>query len=213
MPFKRGDHVCAIYSTTAELVHEAAGFLADGLRSRERCWYVAAGDETDAVRAALGELGVDVAAQTARGALRMVSGTEAYVVHGNFDPEATLQIFNDAIEQACRDGFTGFRAAAEMSWALACEDGPHQIIVYEALLKTLFANCRAVGLCLYDRSRMPLAVLDGALRTHPVAGVRGHFRPNPFYDPAVTGPVGDRADVLQRLAQLAPTSQPAGEPR
>jgi hypothetical protein len=29
-----------------------------------------------------------------------------------FHPETTLQIFNDAIEQAYTDGFTGFRAAA-----------------------------------------------------------------------------------------------------
>ena len=43
MPFERGDHVCALYSTTAELTREVAPFLAEGLRRRERCWYVAAG--------------------------------------------------------------------------------------------------------------------------------------------------------------------------
>ena len=144
MRFKRGDHVCAIYSTAAELAQEVAGFLAEGLRSRERCWYVAAGNETDSVRAALRKLGVDVTTETRREALKLISGDGAYVVHGTFNPEATMQIFNDAIEQAYTDGFTGFRAAAEMSWALDCEDGAHQVIVYEALLKSLFANCRAI---------------------------------------------------------------------
>jgi len=203
MRFKRGDHICAIYSTTAELANEVAAFLAEGLRRRERCWYVAAGTETDEVRAALRKRGVVVTAETRREALKLISGDGAYAVHGTFNPEATIQIFNDAIEQAYTDGFTGFRAAAEMSWALECEDGAHQVIVYEALLKSLFASCRAIGLCLYDRHRMPLAVIDGALATHPVAGSHGHYSSNPFYDPMTTRIAAvDDTDVLTRLARL-----------
>jgi two-component system, chemotaxis family, sensor kinase Cph1 len=203
MPFKRGDHVCGIYSTTEELAREVATFLAEGLRNDERCWYVGAGNEMDSVRAALSELGVDVAAKTQREALQLISGDGAYIVHGAFNPETTIQIFNDAIEQAYTDGFTGFRAAAEMSWALDCTDGPHQVIVYEALLKSLFANCRAIGFCLYDRKRMPLEVINGALLTHPIAGAHGHYSANQFYDPAITRPTTiDPADVLGTLARL-----------
>ena len=203
MPFKQGDHVCGIYSTTEELAREVASFLAEGLRNQERCWYVGAGVEMTAVRDALRTFGVDVPAKGKREALQLISGAGAYIVHGAFDPVATIQIFNDAIEQAYTDGFTGFRAAAEMSWALDCADGAHQVIVYEALLKSLFASCRATGLCLYDRERMPLEVIDGALSTHPVAGSHGHYRGNPFYDPATAGPTGvDRAAVLEKLAQL-----------
>jgi hypothetical protein len=203
MRLKRGDHVCALYSTTAELVREVAGFVAEGLRNRERCWYVGTGKEMDSLRAALLPLGVDVAAETRRGALKLIAGDGAYVVHGGFNPEVTIQIFNDAIEQAYTDGFTGFRAAAEMSWALDCEDGAHQVIVYEALLKSLFVSCRAIGLCLYDRKLMPLAVINGALATHPVARANGQYGSNPFYDPATTGlcAVNDAA-VLEKLGKL-----------
>jgi hypothetical protein len=209
MPFKRGDHVCAIYSTTEELTRDVASFLAEGLRRHERCWYVGEGPEIDSVRAALRKLEINVTADTKRGALQLISGDAAYIVHGRFNPEATIQIFNDAIEQACTDGFTGFRAAAEMSWALNCADGAHQVIVYEALLKSLFASCRAIGLCLYDRQRMPLDVINGALCTHPVAGSHGQYGANPFYDPATTGPTAsNRAAVLDKLAQLDRSSAP-----
>lgn len=54
-----------------------------------------------------------------------------------------------------------------MTWALNCPDGPYQLIVYEALLKALFFSSRATGLCLYDRQRMPLSVINGASATHP----------------------------------------------
>jgi len=43
MDFRRGDHICAVYSATPELAREVAEFLADGLRSRQRCWYVGSG--------------------------------------------------------------------------------------------------------------------------------------------------------------------------
>jgi hypothetical protein len=203
LTLKRGDHICAIYSSRAELAQVVSGFLADGLRGHERCWYVASGDEMDIIRTALRSRRIDVKAETARGALKLISDDGAYVVHGRFDPEATLRVFSDAIEQAYTDGFTGFRAAAEMSWALDCENGPEQLIVYEALLRSLFASCRAIGLCLYDQRQMPLAVINGALATHPVVASSDEFRANPFYDSKIDRlPQPDDAEVIAKLHKL-----------
>jgi hypothetical protein len=72
-----------------------------------------------------------------------------------------------------------------MSWALNLDNGVERLITYEALLRSLFATARATGLCLYDRSRMPLSVIDGALCTHPIERREGTYRPNPFYDASV----------------------------
>ena len=79
-------------------------------------------------------------------------------------------------------------------------------MLYEALLQSLFASCRGIGLCLYDRKRMPLDVINGALVTHPIVGSNGHYRSNPFYDSETidTAAVPD-ADVLTRLDQLERT--------
>lgn len=203
MSFQRGDHICALYATRAELARTVAEFLAEGLERNERCWYVGIGEEMPEVQRELQKLGVDVGHELGRNALQLTWGSAAYVVHGTFNAEATMGVFNDAIEHAHREGFTGLRAAAEMSWLLDCENGASEVIVYEALLKSLFENSRATGLCLYHRDRMPLQVINGALETHPLAGTRGRYRRNPFYDPQTTqlGPADD-AQVKARLAQL-----------
>ena len=180
-----GDHVCAIYNSENDLAQTAADFLAEGLRRSERCWYLPASDDPAAVRACLRELQIDTVRDEERGALSILSSNAAYSVRGDFDPEETMIVFSNAIEQALADGFTGFRAAANMSWALDLDGGPERLITYEALLRSLFSSARATGLCLYDRQRMPLDVIDGALCTHPVVRVNSTYARNTFYDPDV----------------------------
>ena len=198
-----GDHICAIYTSDDELAHTVGDFLAEGLRKSERCWYLPASDDPNVVRAALRARRVDIEGAVDRGALSILSSNAAYSVRGDFDPEETMAVFSDAIEQALADGFNGFRAAANMSWALDLEDGGERLIIYEALLRSLFSSARATGLCLYDRKRMPLDVIDGALSTHPVVHVAGTYARNTFYDAAVCGlRPADPIAVTAKLEQL-----------
>jgi hypothetical protein len=90
-----------------------------------------------------------------------------------------------------------------MSWALDLDGGPERLITYEALLRSLFSTARATGLCLYDRARMPLAVIDGALATHPVVHVQGVYARNAFYDAGVQSlRAVDPRTVASRLERL-----------
>ena len=181
-----------------------APYLAEGLRRGERCWFLPAQDGVAGVRQALTEHGVDVEGEVGRGALVFADSTAAYAARGNFDPEETLAVFGAAIEEALNDGFSGFRAAAEMSWVMEAEGGEERIVTYEALLKSLFANGHATGMCLYDRNRMPLNVIAGALATHPIArAAKTGYRLNPFYDAAVTTSAdAEPAAVASRMAHL-----------
>ncbi len=198
-----GDHVCAIYTNDSELADVVADFTAEGLRRRERCWYLPAHDDPAQIREQLEARRVDVTRAIARGALTILSSSAAYDVRGDFDPEDTMRVFSDAIEAALSDGFTGFRAAANMSWALNLQNGAERLITYEALLRSLFSTARATGLCLYDARRMPLRVIDGALCTHPVIRAGATYQPNQFYDPGVRSlPIADETAVANKLAHL-----------
>jgi len=198
-----GDHVCAIYGSEGELADVVGGFLAEGLRKSERCWYLPAADDPNAVRAAIRARRLDTARAEKRGALNILPSGAVYATRGEFDPEETLAAFSEAIEQALADGFNGFRAAANMSWALDLDGGPERLIVYEALLRSLFSTAPATGLCLYDSRRMPLAVIDGALSTHPVVRAHGTYSDNTFYDASVRS-LGDAdpAAVRSKLERL-----------
>jgi hypothetical protein len=209
-----GDHICAIYSSEQELARVVGDFLAEGLRKSERCWYLPASDDPDAVRAALEMREIDTRRAEDRSALSILSSTAAYRVRGTFDPEKTMVVFSNAIEQALTDGFNGFRAAANMSWALDLDDGPERLITYEALLRSLFSSATATGLCLYDRHRMPLAVIDGALATHPVVHAHGLYSRNEFYDADVRSlRAVDPGAVTSKLERLHVNPVPPQSPR
>ena len=203
MRLNPGDHICAIYRTDEELADVVAPYLAEGLRRKERCWFLPGPGGGPAVRKGLAAHGIDAEAEARRGALVIADSSAAYVVRGNFDPEETMAVFSAAIENALTDGFRAFRAAAEMSWVLDVADGEERVVAYEALLKSLFSNGYATGLCLYHRDRMPLHVIDGALATHPIVRAPDNYRLNPFYDPAVTSTrETDRSALASRLSQL-----------
>lgn len=129
-----GDHICAMYGIHSGLAGTVGAFLA-----------------------ALKAQHVDMREAEERGALTILSSNAAYTVRVN--PEETMAVFSNAIEQALSDGFSGFRAAANMSWALDVDGGPERLITYEPLLRSLFSTARAT------RSTIPGSV-DSSGRPH-----------------------------------------------
>jgi len=203
-PFGLGDHACGIFSSRAQLVRLVSRFLAEGLERYEHCWYVGSRADGVAISSALRRRGVEVDDRVRHGALRIGLPGDVYTLRGDFDPDRTVRVFDDAIQQSRAHGFRGFRVAADMSWALAIPDGAERLIAYEASAKALFATAPVTAFCLYHRRRMPLNVLNGAMVTHPVTfAARGDAMSNPFYDRHVdTLPPDHDADVMPKLQML-----------
>jgi hypothetical protein len=179
-----GDHACVIYSAAPELISVVAEYLDEGLRAAEQCWYAASSmGELSEVRMALRAHDIDVMQAEEQGSLRLMTSTELYLADGIFEPERAVEKLNAAISAAAHDGFSAFRVAGEMSWALKPNPGTDRILEYEGSAELLLRASEAVALCLYHRRRMPAQVLDGALTSHPLAGVGGGPRPNAFYRP------------------------------
>lgn len=182
----QGQHICTIYDTPEEQLAVAAVYIAAGLARNERCLYVADSLEALAdLRRALEPHGIDAAAEEFNGALLLLTSDMAHLEGGFFDSERMLRMLNDAVEAALDAGFTGVRTCGDMSWLLRGAQGSDQVLEYEALLNEFFPSVRAIGMCQYDRARLPSELVRGALAKHPTIATRGRYQRNPAYQPSL----------------------------
>ena len=203
--FSQGEHICSVYENPNQRCADAVHYLADGLERGERCLFVA--DSQAALRQChelLTKNGIDADAMVKSGALVEKTSDEVHLLDGCFDCERMLRVLNEAMESALNDGYTGLRTCGDMSWLLEDAPGSDQVVVYEALLNQFFQGARAMGMCQYDRSRLPAELMDHALATHSTAIVDGHHRPNPFYRPPSIATVrtSQPTDVAWKLSEL-----------
>lgn len=188
LEYQQGDHICSVYDSRAEQLTVAAEYMADGLRRGERCLYVDGSAEAlDEFRQLLARTGTDPRDAERRTALLLLTTADAHLLDGYFSPERMLSMLNTAVEEALNAGFPRLRTCGDMSWLLQGAEGSEKIVEYEALLNPFFERAHALGMCQYDRQRIPAGLLDHAIATHLSVHVEGQHRSNPFCRPtAVT---------------------------
>ena len=201
-PFQQGQHICAIYDTEDEQLAVAAAYVADGLGRHERCLYVAdSAVHLETFRGKLEGWGIDVATAEGSAALLLLTKAQAHLFDGRFDSERMLRMLNEAVEAALNDGFTGLRTCGDMSWLLDDAPGTHHVIEYEALLNQFFHHVRGLGMCQYDRRRVPAGFLEHAgIEAHSTVVVDGTHKANPFFDP--TPPATERTETASLETKL-----------
>jgi hypothetical protein len=181
--YRQGDHVCTLYSNRDEQLEAAVEYIRGGLARGERCLYVVCEHSPDEFRDGLRASGIDVDAEEARGALLLLTKREGHLKGGCFDPDAMITMLHAAVKDALDAGFAGLCAAGDMSWLLDEADGSERIAEYEARLNAFYPSSSALGLCLYNRNRLPAATLDHGLATHPHVRMDGNILlENPFYE-------------------------------
>jgi hypothetical protein len=172
--FKRGDHICLFYRDEDMLVQTLAAYLAAGLRNGERCFCAQKSHMVPQIQRALEQLGVDARGEMSRGALEIHSEDEVYFTEGRFEPHTMMQMLERSIEEAVAQGFTGFRTAGEMSWALDesrgdCAHFCDQLLDYEKLVQAAYPGKAAIGICQYPVDKFPERMIATILDAHRVA--------------------------------------------
>ena len=172
--FKRGDHICLFYRDEGMLVQTLAAYLAAGLSSGERCFCAQKPHIIPRIYKALKAFGIDAEKEAARGALEIHTEDEVYFAEGRFKPQTMIEMLERSIQEAVAQGFTGFRTAGEMSWALTdtrCEMGNccDQLIQYEAMVQAAYPGKPAIGICQYPVNRFPRHVVAEVLKAHRLA--------------------------------------------
>ncbi|WP_207590472.1 MEDS domain-containing protein [Halomontanus rarus] len=166
--YENNDHFAFIYENQVEQFETVVPFIREGLERGEQCIYVADDNTVDEVLDAMRTRGVDVESALESGALSVHTEEDTYRRTGEFDREAMLEFWQETLDDATADEFTGLRAAAEMTWALDDDDtGLDQLCEYEELLNPLYDGEEYTVLCQYNRDRFPADVLHDVLETHP----------------------------------------------
>lgn len=163
------DHLALIYEDHDDQFAAVVPFIRQGLKRGERCLYVADDNTPTEILNELRASDIDVDTAVESGDLVIWAAEETYLKTGSFDRDAMLDFWEESLVEA-RDnqGYTGVRAAAEMTWALDSETGLDQLARYEAMLNSLYSGDDYVVLCQYNRNRFPVDVLSDVIYTHPV---------------------------------------------
>lgn len=176
------DHLCLIYTSRAEQFAAVLPFIRHGLAAGERCMYIA-DNSVDDVFAALGDDGIETAAEVRRGALQVLDKRESYLRDERFDPDAMIAFLAAAEQSAKDDGFSALRVTGEMTWVLGGEPGTERLIEYESLQNRFFPEHDALSICQYDLSRFPPDIIRDVICTHPLVISDALVCDNPYYVP------------------------------
>jgi hypothetical protein len=181
--YQQGDHVCTLFSSREEQINAAIDYIRGGLARGERCLYVCGEQTPDQFRVDLRNAGINTDAEEKRGALVLITKREGHLKGGSFNASRMIEMLRGAVADALKAGFAGLCAAGDMTWLLDDAPGSQEIVEYEALLNHFYSSNRALGLCQYNRSRLPAKMLDTCLATHRHIRVEGPMiLENPFYE-------------------------------
>ena len=179
-----GSHICAFYSDSAARDEVVMPFLAQGLRTGQKCICALASLGPKEVLARLGHH-VDLDRSVERGQLEVADAADVYLRTGKFAPDDMFSFWKEAATAAQAADYGIARAVGEMPRELDA-DGRRQFMRYEARLTEFVADLPELLLSLYDLRLSGAEMLMDVLRTHPVVVVDGMLHDNPYYVPADT---------------------------
>lgn len=167
--FKRGDHVCIFYHDDEALLQTLVPYLADGLNNGERCFCAQRKEFIPVLLQRLQSRGIDVASTLRKKALEIHTVEDLYLARGKFEPKRLMGLLEAAIENAVKEGFSGFRTAGELSWAKGGICDCDQLVGYEEMVEASFPGKPVIGTCQYKMSEFDPEVLERVLGSHQLA--------------------------------------------
>jgi hypothetical protein len=140
--------------------------------------------------------GIDVEKEIETGSL-ILSCDREHLAEGRFDADLMLDMLEDAVEQAERDGYRGLWATGDMTWELGPQLSKVDLLEYEWRLEAVFRRRPALsGICQYHCETLPRELVRQGLMAHPSIFVTESLsRMNPHYVPST---LGGRQDTAHR---------------
>ena len=143
-----GVHMCHFYERREELAAALVPYFAAGLRSNERCIWIAAEPlNAAAAQLELAHAGVDVDAAIAKGALVLRDHDEWYTEAERVKGTDVIALWLAEEERALAQGYSGLRITGNVTF-LTAATWP-VFMEYEQAVNAAFQGRRIVTLCTY----------------------------------------------------------------
>jgi hypothetical protein len=163
-----GMHACHFYSNRDELIAALIPYIATGLRSNERCLWIAAPplparEAVRALRAAWD--GCDEALET--GALRIRDFDQWYASSSRLKGLDVVQLWLEEEQRALAEGYSGLRITRNTSF-LQPSDWP-TFMEYERAVTSCLNGRRIVALCSYGHPEASGQQMSDVMEAHHCA--------------------------------------------
>jgi len=161
-----GDHLCWPFDDYDDFRREAMAFLADGAQLGQRLLYSADRPLDDLQRDVLDGLpGAD--RLLASGGLAVESLFDTYEVSAVSDPGAQAAAYVARTGDAVVAGYTGLRAAADVTLLASDTVSRDAFVRYEHLIDRAMLDMPFTAMCGYDRSRLTPRAANEMASVHP----------------------------------------------
>jgi hypothetical protein len=164
--FKHGDHVCLSYHSERYLLDFLTQYVVEGLDQGERCFCVQKPHILKLLQQDLEALGINTAEEQKKGSLELRTEQEVYYPSGNFDPAVMMNLLVRSLDESLKNGFTGFRTAGDLSWAMKNPAIYQTMIAYERMVNQCYPEKGAIGLCQYPIDDCPVDLLQTMIEHH-----------------------------------------------
>jgi hypothetical protein len=193
-----GDHYCGIYRTDEDHRAIIVDYIREGVRKHEKMFYIVNVQSSVQLRSTLVNARIDVDALLASKQLVILTAKEAYLKHGQFEPDKMIELLGNETDAALAEGYTALRVTGEMTWALSGEPGSERLVEYESRLNEFFPTKKCYAVCQYDRRQFDAEMLLDILHTHPkvLFGREGYDNSEMYFVPNESFRASDRQGAI-----------------
>jgi hypothetical protein len=179
-----GEHICAVYSTSAERDALLGSYVRSALRSPDRCICVLDSREATQMTQIVANVGaddeIDLPTCLASGQLELVGASETTVPWGRLADK--IGFWKGAIAGSMNAGkYQCIRAIGEMSSSMRDVPRAREVLDFESELNELLPLYPQIVVCMYNLNKVDGAFLVDVVSMHPKVFVRGTVVDNPYY--------------------------------
>ncbi len=161
-------HISLMYREKIKPVENMATFIQNGLKKNEKCVYITDDNSIDDILKCFKYFGIDTDKEIGNGRLLVIEGGNTFLEQNNlFDFKNALNVLEKELRLSKEQGFTGLRAAGEMTWLLNNEDNLTQLLDYEIDVNNIIEEHNVKLICMYNITKFPLKILLHAIYSHP----------------------------------------------